>query len=467
MEKVRHAKHSKDRWKKSSKKRKSREENGKSASSAVLTTNAKPLVEYSDVSSEDLSGPEAGEIQSGEESVFSFSDDGELSGHSMHRNSHHRYAHGSRLLEEEYYLARQSLLIGHSPSRRVHRIEPELIPRSPSPLLTRHERKTSVSSRSSRSSEVRHRRKLDSPPLGDYRRLIASPSYVAEYDEVERRRRKKKEKKHKKDKKSKKKKKKSKHRSRSTSVDSLGSVSPAATPPRAVKAVSPRGEASEPLSDWEPPVVEPDKYQLRPIIDKIDTSACSPVSNDSHIASPEPEEKLQSPTPTSITPPLRSVKDFAPRESPHTPPLLPSRTHNSVHPDHAHARMRERSISPDMERSVSHQSLSPLKSSPYRNPSPDIITIHSHHARIRSTASPSRRRKLERETHRRHRKEKERVKEKRRSSRSRSPIRRRLSRSPSWGRRYHSRSPSRSKIPKRYKSRSPKNIRDRDRSSPR
>lgn len=461
MEKVRHAKHSKDKWKKTSKKRKSREENGKSPNSSVITTNAKPLVEYSDVSSEDLSGPEAGEIQSGEESVFSFSD-GELSGHSMHRNSHHRYAHSSRLAEEEYYVARQSLLIAHSPTRRVHRIEPDIIPRSPSPLLTRHERKTSVSSRSSRSSEVRHRRKLDSPPLGDYRHVITSPTYVGDYDEMERRRRKKKEKKHKKDKKSKKKKKKSKHRSRSTSLESVDSASPAVTPPKLVKPISPRAEP-EPLSDWEPPVVDADKHHPKPLIDKLDTGPCSPVSNDSHIASPEPEDKLRSPSPNSITPPMKSIRDLAPRESPHTPPLLPSKTYNSMD----HVRIRERSVSPDMiprERSLSRQSLSPIKSSPYRNPSPEIITIHSHHGRIRSTASPSRRRRVEREVHRRHKKEKERTKEKRRLSRSRSPIRRRVSRSPSWSRRYHSRSPSRSKVAKRYKSRSPKNIRDRDRS---
>lgn len=443
MEKVRHGKHSKDKWKRTSKKRKSCEENGNQSNATVITTTSKPLVEYSDVSSEDLSGPEAGEIQSGEESIFSFSDDGELSGHSMHRNSHghHRYAHSSRILEEEYYMAHQALLIGRSPSRRVHRIDPELIPRSPSPLL-RRERKTSASSRSSRSSEVRHRRKIDSPPPGYERHVVVSP------DELERHRRKKKEKRHKKDKRSKKRKKKSKHRSGSTSFESADSASNE-TPPRDVKAVSPRGEVDrDQLSDWEPPIVEPERY---PAINKLDTGACSPVSNDSHIASPEPEEKIKSPSPRPITPPLKAFKDIAPRESPHTPPLLPSRTYNS----HMESR-RDRTLSPVQR----ERSFSPIKS-PYRNPSPEIITVHSHH-RMRSTLSP-RRRRPDREAHRRHRKEKERLKEKRRS-RSRSPVRRRVSRSPSWNRRYHSRSPSRSRVPKRYKSRSPKNIRDRDRS---
>lgn len=84
----RHGKHGKDRSKRSSKKRKSREENGRSDSSLVVTS-TKPLVEYSDVSSEDLSEPEAGEIQSGEDTVLSYSD-GEVSNHSVRRNSHHR-----------------------------------------------------------------------------------------------------------------------------------------------------------------------------------------------------------------------------------------------------------------------------------------------------------------------------------------------------------------------------------------
>lgn len=463
MEKVRHGKYNKDNRKKTSKKRKSREENGKSPNATVVTVNAKPLVEYSDVSSEDLSGPEAGEIQSGEETLFSFSDDGELSGHSMHRNSHHRYAHSSsRILEEEYYLSRQTILMGHSPSRRVRRLDPELLPRSPSPMLQRHERKTSVSSRSSRSSEVRQRRKVDSSPIDDYKQVATSP-YTGDYDELERKRKKRKEKKHKKDKKGKKKKKKSKHRSRSTSVDSADNTSPSETPPRVVEAASPRVEIErEPLSDWEPPVTEPPPAT----VNKIDTSACSPVSNDSHIASPEPEDRLRSPSPMPITPPMKSLKDFAPRESPHTPPLLPSRSYNSMHQIVLENRIRDRSLSPIMisrDRSISRQSYSPIKSSPYRNPSPEIITIHSHHSRVRTTISPSRRRRMDREMHRRHRKEKERMKDRRKSSRSRSP-RRRVSRSPSWGRRYHSRSPSRSRMSKRYKSRSPKNIRERDRS---
>lgn len=74
-----------------------------------------------------------------------------------------RYAsHGTHILEDEYYMARQGLLLGHS-----HRMEVDLI-RSPSPAVVRRERKLSVSSRSSRSSDIRHRRKVESPAL-EYR----------------------------------------------------------------------------------------------------------------------------------------------------------------------------------------------------------------------------------------------------------------------------------------------------------
>lgn len=144
-----------------------------------------------------------------------------------------------------------------------------MIPRSPSPTLMvpHRERKPSVSSKSSRSSEVRHRRKTEGSP-SDYRQVIISPDYTDDYDSLDRKKRKKKERKHKKEKKNKKKKKRSKHHSRSTSLDSLDSDS-VETPPKS------KNEEKEVLSDWESPTVKP----LPPITDKIDTSACSPVSN--------------------------------------------------------------------------------------------------------------------------------------------------------------------------------------------
>lgn len=104
MEKIRHGKKNKDKSKRFSKKRNSREENGSNTPKSVALSNSfKPLVEYSDVSSEDLSGPEAGEIQSGIESPLSYnSDDDEMSAHSMRRSA--RYPRS--IVEEEYYLHR-------------------------------------------------------------------------------------------------------------------------------------------------------------------------------------------------------------------------------------------------------------------------------------------------------------------------------------------------------------------------
>lgn len=303
-----------------------------------------------------------------------------------------------------------------------------MIPRSPSPLVQRRERKHSVSSRSSKSSDLKHRRKIESP-LPDYRPI--DPFDAAEYE----RKRRKKEKKHKKDKKLKKKKKKLKHRSRSTSADSAESIS---TPPR--KLLKFLATREEPLSDWEPsqdPPIRPED------VAKIDTTACSPVSNDSHIASSEPfEEKSRTPSPKG-TPPKSEA-----RESPHTPPIKNKLINNTSPIEVIDVLDADSSISPTPlevpSRSISRQSYSPMKISPHRNPTPEVSHSYSH-----GGGSPRRRRSdRDMSHHRRHRKEKEKMKERRRS-RSRSPVRRRMSRSPSWNRRHYSRSPSRNKISKR------------------
>lgn len=311
-----------------------------------------------------------------------------------------------------------------------------MIPRSPSPTLmvSHRERKLSVSSRSSRSSEIRHRRKTEGSP-SEYRQVVVSPSYTDDYDSLDRKKRKKKEKKHKKEKKNKKKKKRSKHHSRSTSVDSLDSDSEETPPKKEV-------EQEEILSDWEAPSV---KNPAPIIIDKIDTSACSPVSNDSHIASPEPPEPEKSPSPIPVTPPLKHKDYLPPRESPHTPPLNPIRINNSIDDYERH---KSYNCSPIV---IDDYNQSAVKS-PYRNPSPELTMHHSH--------SSSRRRLERSSSHRKHRREKEKLRDKRRLSRSRSPLSRRRSRSPSWGRRHHSPSPSHSKL-RKYKSRSPRRERER------
>ncbi|XP_049823936.1 cyclin-dependent kinase 12 isoform X3 [Aethina tumida] len=379
----------------------------------------------------------------------------------MHRNSHHsRYSH----YEEEIYLPRQSLIM--SPGRR-HRLDPPMVPRTPSPSLLGHrERKLSVSSRSSRSSDVKHKRKVEvSPP-----EYLAPPPAVDELD-AERKRRKRREKKHKKDKKIKKKKRKSKHRSRSTSLSSVDSDSQESVASKRSASFSGAGHShqppepeKEPLSDWEPEPVAAASRVPAP----IDTIACSPVSNDS-IASPDPIEEK---SPVSITPPPRSrdygVRNHHMRESPHTPPLL---VKNHYHLDESnHPRLRE---SPTViDDHLSRRS--PSLKSPYRNPSPEY-GMYSSHGRSVSPSSSRRRRLDSRDQHqyqhhtRKHKRERERDRvrssDKRpgrgMNSRSRSPVPRRRSRSPYSSRSRHY-SPSPSRRSKRYKSRSPR--RDRDRS---
>lgn len=456
MEKSRHAKHSKDKPKRS-KKRKNREDIN--SSNVIIKSSSKPLVEYSDVSSEDLSGPEAGEIQSGE-SVFSFSDDCELTGmrrsnyYSSGRHSHH----SSRVAgEDDYYL--QHPMHFSSPRRRSHRYDTAL-PRSPSPTAERS-RKLSVSSRSSRSSDVRHKRKLELVSSPSEFRGTASP-HNAEYEELERHKKKKKDRKRKKDKR--KKKRKRKHRSRSSSEESVDSDTPTTPPHKSERIILPRIENSEPLSDWEQPTQE-QRLNDSPII--IDNLA-SPVSNDSHIPSPEPEEKNRSPTPKSITPPLK--RRATPRESPHTPPLvsLASPTSNNSLDDITDIQLKSplspiEIEDPSFDDFTGRQSLSPIKSSPFRNPSPETFAYH-HQSYCRSISPNRKRRKLEREAnHRRHRKDKEMMRDRRRVSRSpTATARKKVSRSPSWGRKRYSPSPSRTRISKRYRSpRSPRPTRER------
>ncbi|XP_060529728.1 cyclin-dependent kinase 12 isoform X2 [Cylas formicarius] len=350
----------------------------------------------------------------------------------MHRSSHHSRYH----LEQEIYMSRSSMIIA-SPGRR--RPLGQVVITSPtSPVLLR-ERHHSVSSRSSKSSEARRRIVEGSPT--EFHQPAISP-YPEEIPLLEKKKRKRKDKKHRKDKKSKKKRKKSKHRSQTTSPESEESdsaeskASSIKTPPRN------HGErVSKSLSEWELQERNPSKITDH----KIDTSACSPVSNDS-IASPDPI----SPTVPSATPPLKTLKDYQydyPRESPHTPPVHhyhTSRSNHHIEP----VRIREIG-SPIVIDDYSRPS--PIKS-PYRNPSPENMHHHKHSRSI----SPSKRRRGE--GHRKHRREREKAKEKKRlaQSKSRSPLTRR---SPSYSRSRHY-SPSPSRRSKRHKTRSPRRERD-------
>lgn len=436
MDHSRHLKRyrSSSKSKKSSKKKRSRDENGSGSDNKIVSVSSsvvKPLVEYSDVSSEDLSEPEAGEIQSEESPPFS---DG----------LHHRKLSVDEDRDSYRHLPRKSV---------SHRVDSSILSHSPSP---QNERKHSVSSDVSRSSSMR-RKRHDSSPHNFSMHKVSSPSL--DIDEYEyRKHRKKKEKKHKKDKKSsKKKKKKSKHRSRSSSVENVSgsSKSKHSLPDRNV----------EQLSDWEAPFPAV-------LVDQVTCSPISPASNHSSPGLGLGHDRINSFSPRSATPTQPPPKKFPLATSPHTPQLPPKAyEHSKIDLDDHCSNYSGRkqlsgspilsdrhSISPpridDFHSSWGRHSLSPVKSSPFRNPSPDVQIIDM---------SPSRKkRRVEKEVpHRRHRKERERMKERRRMSRSRSPImrRHRSSRSPSWGRsRHYSRSTSRTRTSKRYRSRSPKRI---------
>nr|CAH7767721.1 unnamed protein product [Callosobruchus chinensis] len=494
MEKSRHGKH-KDKTKKS-KKRRRRDENGSPSNS--IGPIIKPLVEYSDVSSEDLSGPEAGEIQSGEDASPNppySGEDGELEAEDMHRNSH------DEMTREMYIRERERAMLLHSPGRR-HRLDPALLPRSPTPPILIRERQLSVSSRSSHSSGAKQRTAVRG---AEYANVPADSSTASD---AEKKKRKRKEKKHKKEKKPKKKKKK-KQRSRSSSVETVesGTVSDGS--------VSVKTPPLHPVPQDTSPVYEVHHrrrhghHKSEPTITvtvprgeagtvTIDPGACSPVSNDSNIASPE-DRYIRSPTPKHYsrnnlspvyripqetvivdTPPPKVYRDYhypSSRESPHTPPLH----HGTIKYDR-YGLLEEirvvrgspivvddrRSVSPVVVRTVSLTSDTPLSSSHHSH---HHSASHHHSSSKHRTPSPTtaRRRKDRESSHRKHRREKSgrtvssgtAVSQNSSTRRSRSPMIKssRRSRSSSYGRRHYSPSPSRSgssSSKKRRSSRSPR-----------
>ncbi|XP_050304343.1 cyclin-dependent kinase 12 isoform X2 [Anthonomus grandis grandis] len=350
------------------------------------------------------------------------------------RRNHQRRAY---MEMEEMYLARASTTgLMLSPPARRHRLDPVVMPRSPTPplLITSRERHLSASD-SSKSSELR-RRIVE----------VISP-YVEDYENVEKKKRKKKEKKHKKEKKSKKKKKK-RRKSSSDSSDSDEEESKESSP-----RTPPAKEEREvhPLAEWQnrEEVIDLCTTQEYYGVEgddspgsKIDTGACSPVSNDSHIASPEP-------SPPSATPPPRMPRtDYFreyPRESPHTPPIHSHHSSRSI--SNHHITVTREISSPIIIDEYSRHSPIP------RAYTPDPSQMHGsgHHKHSSRSLSPNSRRR--REAHRKHRRQKDRMRDKKRS---RSPLMRKDSRSRSYSRnRHYSPSPSRSRS-KRHKSRSPR-----------
>lgn len=479
MDRGRHSKrYNSSKSKKSSKKKRSRDENGSSLDNAVKSVSSsviKPLVEYSDVSSEDLSEPEAGEIQSEESPSIS---DGELSANPLYRG-HHRKTHSAITIDDDRdsynrHSNRKTIVVAQSPNRRsvgnLRIVDSSLIAHSPTP---HHERKHSLSSDVSRTSSMRFRKKHETSPTAavPLRPAISSPTLESEEYDL-RRHRKKKDKRHKREKKSaKKKKRKSKHRSRSSSYDNISDHSPKTSPPTKNVGLSDRETQ---LSDWEQPA--PTNSYRSETVDQVDTVTCSPVSPPTSHTSPEPGLN-RTDSPVSYSPPIPPQKKST--ESPHTP-LLPPKAYEHSKSDEAEfesgSYSGRKQLSPPIRHSLSispgpviriddrprdtswsRQSLSPIQS-PFRNPSPDVQIIG------RDSMSPSRKRRRVGSSHAkhgRHGRDKVRHKDRRRvSSRSRSPFRRhRPSTSPSWSRsRHYSRSPSRTRSSKKYRSRSPKRI---------
>nr|CAI5830995.1 unnamed protein product [Callosobruchus analis] len=367
-----------------------------------------------------------------------------------------------------------------------------MVPRSPTPPILIRERQLSVSSRSSHSSGTKQRGSVRG---AEY---VAVPADIPTSTEPDKKKRKRKDKKHKKDKKTKKKKKK-KQRSRSSSVETVesgtisdGSVSVKTPPLHPVSQdTSPDYEVhhrrrhghhkSEPTITVTVPRGEAGTVT-------IDPGACSPVSNDSNIASPE-ERYIRSPTPKHYsrnnmspvdTPPPKVYRDYhypSARESPHTPPLH----HGTIKYDR-YGLLEEirvvrgspivvddrRSVSPVVVRTVSLTSDTPLTSSHHSH---HHSASHHHSSSKHRTPSPAtaRRRKDRESSHRKHRREKSgrvvsgtAVRGANSSTRrSRSPLIKssRRSRSSSYGRRHYSPSPSRSgssSSKKRRSSRSPR-----------
>ncbi|XP_012233397.1 cyclin-dependent kinase 12 isoform X2 [Linepithema humile] len=453
----RHRRHGKSKGSGKKKKKRSRDkslENVPTVASSVV----KPLVEYSDVSSEDLSEPEAGEIQSEDSRGNSYTD-GEVQ--------------SEQLLQRRYY--------GGSPVRTLGASPISISPSSPLPH--------------------RHSGRHYSP--NEQQQQSAMHSGTPEYEEDSRRYARRKEKKHKREKKKKrslspssnsgkKKKRKSKRHSDSMSphhVLAEGEID--LSPEHEKQSMAVAGNWSEspplPLKDSTSPISPATPQEQR----------CLSDDRDLEISSRQSSRNLTPP----LLPPVRQI------ESPHTP-LLPPRATTPENLDKAAASKHN---SPDRQKRspsihvVRRSSISPAPGGPSRrrphspsppsrrrdhspprrrdfsptpmlhrlrhSPSPATVRrrefspspVGSHRRRTDSGInSPKRRRRDEPDRRHRHHEKDRRDKRKSRSTRSPTgsrlhmPLSRSRSRSPGrWRKlsRSRSRSRRRSRTPK--KSRSP------------
>lgn len=168
--KSKHSKHGKNKSsgnKRSKRKRHSRDGSGVPDNSvlSVASSVVKPLVEYSDVSSEALSGPEAGEIQSDDSARVSLSE-GEVtppSGKSRHQHKHGRTS--SKALDSTKSFRHHSHS-DESPPRKIsspHSPSPSIINTKGSGKRRDHQHSLSPISEKDDLRHMKHR--VHSPPL--------------------------------------------------------------------------------------------------------------------------------------------------------------------------------------------------------------------------------------------------------------------------------------------------------------
>ncbi|XP_015177135.1 PREDICTED: cyclin-dependent kinase 12 isoform X2 [Polistes dominula] len=444
-DKSRHRRHGKSKSSGKKKKKRSRDKSLESVPT-VASSIVKPLVEYSDVSSEDLSEPEAGEIQSEDSRGNSYTD-GDVP---------------ETVLQRTYYRNSPQRTLGASP-----------ISLSPSP-------------------PVQHRHSNRHYSSNEQQPATSMHSGTPEYEEESRRYPRRKEKKHKREKKKKrslspsssigkKKKRKSKRCSRSLSPHITEEV-----------IISPDHE--KPVENWS---------ESPPLPLKDSTSPISPATPQEQRCLSDVELELIR-QPRNVTPPPHSP--IRQTESPHTPLLPPRATtpignktststrkhsperqkhspnihtrHSPASPNATTSSARRRPHSPSPARRRDHspprrRDFSPILHRTRHSPSPSTLRRRefspspvSHRRRGDPSTSPpsSKRRRKEIGSDRRYRHHEKDRRDKRKSRSIRSPTSSRLpmplsrsrSRSPGrWTRKMQSRSRSRS----RRRSRSPKKSR--------
>ncbi|XP_055692732.1 cyclin-dependent kinase 12 [Lutzomyia longipalpis] len=303
MDREREGRHHRKKSKKSGKKSKKRrrdetpeDKNGNSPNASQA--NVSRIVEYSDVSSEDFSAPEAGEIQSDE------SDGGGGGGYGFSQS----HPVGSKRPEHEV----RSTFVSSSPYKLGVVIKPAL---SHLPETTRRVIIGSPIGSSSTSSLSRpSKRSPDSyGHTSKIQQVVSSPTLAAEFEDEERpRKRSKKEKKHKKNKKAKKRKKRIRHKSMS-SVESISENDSvldvdSLTPP--LKQDGEEEEEQHVRQPHTPPLVR-------------EASPISPTTPPLRPESPQSGGGYSERHPES----LRKRND-APIASPHTPPLQARKYHS-------------------------------------------------------------------------------------------------------------------------------------------